>query len=78
MNIRRAVLMVAAVGATAVGLANVPSPSHSALADSTASLYCVGAAKADITPTAAMIAAGNFYLGGYGIGPLFPAHGVLR
>lgn len=42
------------------------------------SLYCVGAAKVDITPTAAMIAAGNFYLGGYGIGPVHPAHGVLR
>jgi len=78
MNIRRAVLMVAALSATTVGLANVPRPSHSALADSTTSLYCVGAAKADITPTATMIAAGNFYLGGYGIGPTHPAGSVLR
>lgn len=41
-------------------------------------LYCVGAAKVDITPTPTMIASGSLYLGGYGIGPVHPAHGVLR
>jgi len=40
----------------------------------------VGAAKADITPSAALIASGHVYLGGYGYGP-DPSHlakGVLR
>ncbi|MHB8439057.1 MAG: hypothetical protein ACYDD4_07830 [Acidimicrobiales bacterium] len=78
MNIRQAVLILAALSAAVVGLANVARSNHSALADNTASLYCVGAAKADITPTAAMISAGNFYLGGYGIGPVHPAGSVLR
>lgn len=36
--------------------------------------YWVGAAKVDITPTDLT----NFYLGGYGIGPVHPATGVLR
>jgi hypothetical protein len=40
--------------------------------------YCVGVAKVDITPTPAMIASGNLYLGGYGIGPVHPANSVLR
>jgi hypothetical protein len=43
-------------------------------------LFRVGAAKADITPSPAMLATGQFYLGGYGYGP-DPSHlatGVLR
>jgi hypothetical protein len=36
--------------------------------------FFVGAAKADITPTSFK----SFYLGGYGIGPVHPATGVLR
>jgi hypothetical protein len=37
-------------------------------------LFYVGAAKADVTPTDLT----NFYLGGYGIGPVHQATGVLR
>jgi hypothetical protein len=47
---------------------------------SRASLFRVGAAKADITPSDALIASGQVYLGGYGYGP-DPSHlakGVLR
>ena len=36
--------------------------------------FYVGAAKADVTPSSLA----NFYLGGYGIGPVHPAHSVLR
>ena len=53
-------------------------PARPAAQPGTPARYCVGAAKVDITPTAAMIASGTFYLGGYGIGPVHPAHGVLR
>lgn len=77
MKSRRAVLMVAAAAIT-FGLASAPRAAYSAVANRSVSLYCVGAAKVDITPTAAMIAAGDFYLGGYGIGPVHPAKGVLR
>jgi hypothetical protein len=78
MGTRRAALTLAAAMAATAGLAAVLPAGDSAPAGETASLYCVGAAKADITPTQAMIATGNFYLGGYGIGPEHPAHGVLR
>jgi len=39
--------------------------------------FYVGAAKADVTPTAHELGEG-FYLGGYGIGPVHEAKGVLR
>ncbi|MHB1785988.1 MAG: hypothetical protein ACYCS7_07535 [Acidimicrobiales bacterium] len=60
-------VMFVAPGGSDAG-ATTPSPA----------LYCVGAAKADITPSAALIASGAFYLGGYGIGPVHPARSVLR
>ena len=39
-----------------------------------AATFYVGAAKADVTPPTCT----NFYLGGYGIGPVHEATGVLR
>src|SRR5438309_3134964 len=51
-----------------------------AAAGLTPALFRVGAAKADITPSAAILASGAFYTGGYGFGP-DPSHlatSVLR
>jgi hypothetical protein len=45
-----------------------------ALAGPRPALFYVGAAKADVTPTSLT----GFYLGGYGIGPMHPATGILR
>ncbi|HUY63687.1 MAG TPA: hypothetical protein VMV14_04140 [Acidimicrobiales bacterium] len=71
--------VVVAMMTVAVVMSMVLVPRSGAGAGSpTPSTYCVGAAKADITPTADMIATGHFYLGGYGIGPVHPAGSVLR
>lgn len=71
-----AVGLAAAAGALVV-VRSVPTPAP-APATASATTYCVGAAKMDITPSAAMVAAGTFYLGGYGIGPSHAAKAVLR
>ena len=68
LGVRRFALLVAACGvvllATTTARAASPGPG----------LYRVGAAKADVTPSNLT----GFYLGGYGIGPMHQATGVLR
>ena len=68
---------LAAVAVSAIAVLSAP-PGRGDAAPGTTSPYCVGAAKEDITPSPAMIAAGGLYLGGYGVGPQHPAHSVLR
>ena len=68
--LRRAVL-IACVGACAgfaAAAAPVAKPAYPR------ALFYVGAAKEDVTPTSLH----NFYLGGYGIGPMHEARSVLR
>jgi hypothetical protein len=63
---------MALVGGAAPALARGQTP-----APRPATFY-VGAAKADVTPSAATLASGQFYNGGYGIGPVHPAKYVVR
>jgi|SRR5579884_2654201 len=62
---RYLVAVAAAVALAAPACARAASPG---------ALFYVGAAKADVTPSELT----NFYLGGYGIGPVHEATGVLR
>ena len=62
----RVALLVLLAGAMATPASANPTSNKPAL-------FRVGAAKADITPSPAMIASGRFYLGGYGYGPA-PSH----
>jgi hypothetical protein len=72
--------IVAAAAVTAVAVAGSATPAlaakHAKRAHSHArpATFYVGAAKADVTPTSLQ----NFYLGGYGIGPVHKATGILR
>src|SRR5437588_3667650 len=59
--------------AIALACVGVLAPAQ-ALGRTAAATFYVGAAKADVTPASLS----NFYLGGYGIGPVHEATGVLR
>jgi len=66
-----------ALGVTALLVAAAPAAAKTAAADRAGhkpALFEVGAAKADVTPSNLT----SFYLGGYGIGPVHEATGVLR
>ena len=64
---RRVLAVIAAVSAGAAALAVAPMAVH-ADAPPAPAQFLVGAAEADISPTAAQIASGHLYLGGYGFG----------
>jgi hypothetical protein len=76
----RHITAAAALAATALATAATPAlaAKHAHRAQSpgakSAATFYVGAAKADVTPTSLQ----NFYLGGYGIGPVHEAKGILR
>jgi hypothetical protein len=73
---RRAVLALGMATALWAPTSALATRGHggSRIQASRAAVYAVGAARADITPTSLA----NFYLGGYGIGPMHQATGVLR
>jgi hypothetical protein len=77
---RRGVLVAAltlaavATASATPALALAKQAHHSRATRTRAARFYVGAAKADVTPTSLA----NFYLGGYGIGPVHEATGVLR
>jgi hypothetical protein len=71
--VARAALVCAAVCAAFAGSAAQALARPAAHAPKPATFY-VGAAKADVTPSDLT----NFYLGGYGIGPVHEAKSVLR
>jgi hypothetical protein len=74
--VRAALICVAMCAALAGSAAPALARGHQKPA-APATFY-VGAAKADVTPTAATLASGQFYNGGYGIGPVHPAKYVVR
>ncbi len=65
---RAAVVLCAVLGVTAL------APAASCAKAAPGGLFQVGAAKEDVTPSSLA----NFYLGGYGIGPVHEATSVLR
>lgn len=69
---------VIALGCASAGISTGSSPAAASVTAATvshpASTYWVGAAKTVITPRSLK----GIYLGGYGIGPMHPAKGVLR
>ena len=67
-------LPLASLAVLVLALAAPASAATSANAPRGAARFYVAAAKADITPTDLT----GVYLGGYGIGPVHPAQGVLR
>lgn len=67
-------LRALAAAVVCLGLAAAPAMARTGRAHSGPATYYVGAAKADVTPSDLT----NFYLGGYGIGPVHEATGVLR
>jgi hypothetical protein len=73
---RRILLFVAACAALAGSAA--PALARGAAPARSPAIFDVGAAKANVTPSAATLATGQFYNGGYGIGPVHPAHYVVR
>src|SRR5664279_690433 len=77
---RRRAIVVLAVAVTGLGAApaaasaRARSSARGPVVPRTAARFAVGAARADITPSSLA----GIYLGGYGIGPVHPAQGVLR
>jgi hypothetical protein len=71
---RAAVLSLAACAVLAAGAGSALARGHQKPTTPGPATYYVGAAKADVTPSDLT----KFYLGGYGIGPVHEATGVLR
>ena len=69
-----ALVCVAFAGGAGPAGARAPKPAAPKPAAPKAATFFVGAAKADVTPTDLT----DFYLGGYGIGPVHKATAVLR